>query len=191
MSIGGQDTPFDKRPWNYGTVSNYYSLSSSSLMEQPSDGDGIWKLSEKTRKTPTTRRATSYESERNPWNFGACRSSRSAVNSTPITQFSDSEASSDRRSSSELTRRATVTEFDRKPWNYGAWRDRRSVAGFIQLTRSSDSEGNFCRHFTERRNSSLVTRRATVAEVGRKPWNYGAGEAGESKYKKLMKYFKK
>jgi hypothetical protein len=191
MSRGRRDTSFDKRPWNYGAWCDYDSLSSSSLMEEPSEGGCMRECSEKTENSPATRRATSYEFGRQPWNFGTRRSCRSAVNSTPIQQFSDTEECSARRDSSELTRRATVTEFDRKPWNYGAWRDRRSVASFTQLTRSSDSEGNFQRHSTERRSSSMVSRRAPVAEVGRKPWNYGAGVAGGSKYKKLMKYFEK
>ena len=33
----------------------------------------------------------------------------------------------------------------------------------------------------------MVTGRARVAEVGRKPWNYGAGVAKGLKYKKLLK----
>ena len=188
MSRGGRDTTFDKRPWNYGTWSDYNSFSSTSLMEQSLEGDCVKKLSEKIQ---TTRRATSYEFDRNHWNSGAHRDCRSALNTTPMKQFSDSEASSDRRSSSQLTRRATVTEFDRKPWNYGAWRDRRSVASFTQRTRSSHSEGNFQRLCTERRSSSMGTRRATIAEGGRRPWNYGAGVTGGSKYKKLRKYFEK
>jgi hypothetical protein len=144
MSRVGRDTLFDKRPSNYGAWCEYNSLSSSSLMEQTTEGNCIGKLSEtkETKETPTTRRATSYEFDRNPWNFGTRRSCKPAVNSRSIKQCSGSDECSERRCSSKLTRRATVTEFYRKPWNYGTWRDRISEASSTQLTRSSDSEWN-------------------------------------------------
>ena len=151
-------------------------------MDQSFEGDNTRQLSEKMRSSQTNRRATSNEFDTKPWNFGVRRECRSAFNSTPVTQCSE------RRNTSELTRRATVSEFNRKPWNYGAWRDRRSVASIAQLKRSSDSEGNFQRHCQERRSISMVTRRATVEEFDRKPWNYGEGG---SKYKKILNYFAK
>jgi hypothetical protein len=186
LSREGTNTLVDRTLWNYGCDSN--SMSSSSLMGQSFEGDNMRQLSKKKRSYQLSSRARSNEFDRKPWNFGYRRDCRSASNSKTITQFSDSAEYSKRRSTSELTRRATVTEFNRKPWNYGDWRDRRSVANFTQLKRSFDSEGNFQRHCQERRRSSMVTRRATVAEFDRKPWNYGKGG---SKYKKLLKYFAK
>ena len=78
-----------------------------------------------------------------------------------------------------------------KTSQYKAWSDCNSVCSTSSslMERSAcDSEGNFRRRFSERRKSSQLTRRATVTEFDRKPWNYGAGG---SQYQKLLYPFGK
>ena len=71
-----------------------------------------------------------------------------------------------------------------------AWSECNSVCSTPSswMERSFHSEGNHKRRFSQRRRSLQMTRRASVTEFDRKPWNYGAGG---SQYQKLLYPFGK
>ena len=69
-----------------------------------------------------------------------------------------------------------------------AWSECNSVSSSSLMDRSCDSEGTFRRSFSVRRRTSTLTRRATISQFDRKPWNYGAGG---SQYQQLLYPFGK
>jgi len=122
-----------------------------------------------------SRLGTDTASNKKPWNYGGSIFPSSISSSSLMEQSMDSELArqlSEKMSSSQMSKGSDENEFHKKPWNFGA--RSRSEATSTPFSNFSESEENLQRRCSERRRSSELTRRATLTDFDRKPWNYGA-----------------